>query len=325
MSRKVKILKSAICSPSSVGLIDFLAENFELFGVDIREPNLCQSIDKVKKYYIISSTNLGERLVIEDYLKIINEVKPDWIISGPEEEILILAKNKNIFDKYNVKLFHPSYSTLEIISDKYKSYSFFKEHMNIPDTWLLEETDLSVFNENEYYILKPRFGRGSSNIYKIKGRDIKFLKYTSLVNKNFIIQKYIDGVEYTVDVLCDMNGKILNIVTRERLIVDSGISIIARTVKDHFIPNYIQKLTDLIQFKGMFCVQFIKKFDTYYLTDINPRFGGGSILSLYSVNSLKNNLISLLKGDFDNLVYNNINDYQEHLLLRYYKDIIKCL
>lgn len=325
MSKKVKILKSAICSLSSVGLIDFLSENFEMFGVDIREPNLCQSFDKVKKYYVISSANLGEKLVIEDFLKIINEIKPDWIISGPEEEILILAKNENILDKYNVKLFHPKYSTLEIISDKYKSYSLLNKNLNFPDTWLLEEADLSMFDENEDYILKPRFGRGSSNIYKIKGKDIKFLKYTSLLNKNFIIQKYIDGVEYTADVLCDMDGRILNIVTRERLMVDSGISIISKTVKDYFIPNYIQKLTDLIPFRGMFCVQFIKRFNKYYLTDINPRFGGGSILSLYSVNSLKNNLLSLLKGELDNLVYNKINDYQEHFLLRYYKDIIKIL
>ena len=60
--------------------------------------------------------------VVKKYEEIIYEFKSKWLISGPENEILVLAGNEEKFLKAGCRLFHPDFKTLCIITDKMKFY-----------------------------------------------------------------------------------------------------------------------------------------------------------------------------------------------------------
>ena len=70
----------------------------------------------------------------------------------------------------------------------------------------------------------------------------------------------------------------------------------------------------------MNCFQFIRSNNEYYLTDINPRFGGGSIVSWYASDSLKYNLQKLLNCESNYKI--KYKDVKNIRLERYYLDEI---
>ena len=62
--------------------------------------------------------------------------------------------------------------------------------------------------------VKPRGGRGSVGAVTV--RNAKELAFFSEYVADPVIQEYLDGPEYTIDVLCDFSGRPLAIVPRER-------------------------------------------------------------------------------------------------------------
>ncbi len=47
-----------------------------------------------------------------------------------------------------------------------------------------------------------------------------------------VVQEYLDGPEFTIDVLCDFEGAPLSIVPRERVVIRAGVIDRGRTVND---------------------------------------------------------------------------------------------
>ena len=137
----------------------------------------------------------------------------------------------------------------------------------------------------------------------------------------YIIQEFIYGDEYTVDILCDMQGRLLNCIPRKRIKVDSGITVIGQVEKNMELIKIIEYLCSKLTLRGALCIQFIKsaKDGRYYLTDVNPRFGGGSFLSVKSSVSFQKNIVSLLNFEWDKLIYDS-NDFTEISMYRYYAE-----
>jgi len=316
----ITIIRSAIGSLAAIGFIKLLKNmSFRVIGTDISE----ESVGKffVDSFYKVPKAD-KEHEVIESYLAIARKERAKWIISGPEEEIIVLSKHKDIFESKGVYVLHPDYESLKIITDKYDAYTFLKrENISLPITRLATDIKNGLKNSKNKFILKPRKGRGSTNIVvfsNLKNKAIKDLKNP----QNYIIQEYITGLEYTVDVLCDIHGCILNIIPRRRIKVDSGITVIGKTERNKKLINITEKILSLMKIIGGACIQFIKSDETgeYYLTDINPRFGGGAILSLRSSKTFRDNLRNLLELNWENLLYKSY-DFDELKMYRYYDEI----
>ena len=146
----------------------------------------------------------------------------------------------------------------------------FEKKIRLPDTWLLD-------NFRYYggeYILKPRYGRGSQGIYKVS--DEIDLKYYQTKLKDYLIQRYIEGNEYTVDVLRNRHGEFLAVIPRERIAPDSGLSIKGRTVHDEKIIKRTEHVVDGLGLWGAVNVQWIDD----CLIEVNPRLAGSVALSI---------------------------------------------
>jgi len=311
----ITAIRSAISSPASIGLLKFLKESgFRVIGTDIINKSVGNFF--VDAFYEVPRAS-DEQAVIKCYKKIVVQENARWIISGPEEEIKILKKHEKIL---GVSVMHPPIETLEIVTDKLLAFQYFsKNGFLTPQSYKLNIRKLPPLQGK--MILKPRRGRGSTGIFVIDGRQqLEHSLYANSISRGYMVQEFIEGEEWTVDTLHDMEGNLLNVVPRHRLKIDSGISIVSRTVRDEYLFELIVKISSLLHFAGGGCFQFIKdKSGKYYLTDINPRFGGGAILSLNASISFQYNLIQLLKGE--SLRSQNPSfDFFELHMYRYYKE-----
>lgn len=78
-------------------------------------------------------------------------------------------------------------------------------------------------------VAKPRRGSGSRGIVVAEQpADLAALPR----NGSYVVQEYLPGPEYSLDVLARRDGSVAAVVPRERLRTDSGIATVSRTVAD---------------------------------------------------------------------------------------------
>ena len=285
--QKIKIIRCAVGSMPAWGLITELKKaNFDVIGVDSNP--LSFGLYLLDNNYVIPPG--GDSDYIKEMLKIIDKEKPSAILSGPEEETITLSKNKDLIEGRGVLVLCPDYDSVEICMNKIKTYNFFKNN-NIPTPKCFDD-----INSIEYpCLIKPQVGRGSVDVYIIKNEE-ELLFYLKKVKKP-IIQEFIDGEEYTIDILADKDGNTLSVIPRLRLDIESGISVKGKTVYDKKIIDYCKKIVKKLKLFGPSCIQCIKNKDEIKFIEINIRFGGGSILSIKADSTIIPNLIKLINGE----------------------------
>lgn len=304
---KPVIMSSAVGSLSAMALINKLKEKkAKIVGLD-SEP-LSAGLYLCDKSYVVPVGN--DSRFLKKVLKICEKEKPNLILVGPEEEILVLAKNKKIIEKKGAILLCPDYETVAICSDKFKTYKFLKK-ISIPIPKIFTEKNVKF-----PCIVKPKFGRGGNHVF-IASSKTEMRSYLSKINHP-IIQEYVKGTEFSVDVFSDLKGNPLSIIPRIRLSTESGISVKGITINDSLIIKYCKKISKKLRLIGPSCIQCIKNEKGVKFIEINTRFGGGSILSLEADPSIVTNLIKMAKKQDPS---SKMNFKEGLIMLRYYSEI----
>ena len=116
---------------------------------------------------------------------------------------------------------------------------------------------------------------------------------------DYIIQPFILGTEYTVDIFCDFDGNPIFITPRVRLAVRAGEVLKTEIAQDQKIIADMKKLVADYKPCGQITIQLIrqnKTNDDYYI-EINPRFGGGAPLSIKAGADSAEAMLRLLNGE----------------------------
>jgi len=301
----MKIIRTAIGSMVTWGFIkEIQKHDVEVIGVD-SDPN-AYALHKLNGYVV---PNANDPNYIDKMLNIVEIEEPDAIISGPEEELLVLAKNRDLFE--DVVLLCPSYESLKICTDKLEVHNTCKR-LGIPAPKIYPRDEIQ-----DCYIRKPRFGRGSLGISRVSIEEILENHYL-YKNDDYILEEYIKGKEYSIDILADREGNALSVVPRLRMQVVNGKSIRSRTVRDVEMIEQAQKIVKFLKLFGPSCIQCIKNEKGNHFIDINPRFGGGSILSIKADPTIIPNLIKLIKREE---TIPSEGHKKGLTMLRYYKEI----
>ncbi len=126
--------------------------------------------------------------------------------------------------------------------------------------------------------IKPRNGRGAVSAFPITSmRELEFfVEYVP----DAIVQEFLDGPEFTIDVLCDPNGTPLSIVPRERVVIRAGVIDRGRTVRDDRLTALALDACAAIRFCGAINIQCRMRHDVPVIFEINPRFSGGIPLTI---------------------------------------------
>lgn len=119
---------------------------------------------------------------------------------------------------------------------------------------------------------KPRRGAGSRGATKIARReDLDALPKDG----SYLLQEYLPGEEYSVDVYVRGDGEVVAAVPRERMKTDSGIAVTARTVNAPEVIEAAVRVAQAIGVRYVANVQLKRAADGFFkLLEVNPRFPG---------------------------------------------------
>lgn len=302
-----KIIRTAVGCASSYGLIHKLQTNgVYIIGTDI--DRLSAGAHLCNKYYTVPNGN--DDTYISEMIRICKQEEPNMIISGPEEEVLALSKNRTQFEKIGVELLMPNYESVSICSNKLDLFYFLRSH-DIPTP--------HVFKDMKYIyypcIIKPKYSRGSRDIKII---DRKALDSGVYNNDKNLVQEYISGTEYSVDCFGDKNGNALSIIPRIRIKTDSGICTYGITKKHTEITKICMQIVKKLKLYGPSCIQCIEDENgEIFFFDVNVRFGGGSILSIEANPKVIDYLIDIMEGK---KLIPNLGFKENLTMTRYYSE-----
>ena len=191
-------------------------------------------LEKNVPFSIIGNVILGkkwnDKSVVNHLQRIIKQKKISLVIASVDQATFLLPKlnallKKNIAISCNLK-------TLNTVFDKEK-IKIFCNNNNIKTIKTSKTFPL---------IIKPKNGSASKNIYIVKNKtDFNSIKQ-SISLKNFIFQKYMKGIEYSVDAYVSSRGKIVGCIPRQRNKVFQGEVILTKVVKNSKLINITKQV-----------------------------------------------------------------------------------
>lgn len=245
--------------------------------------------------------------------------KINAVIPLSNKAIIALGKLRLDLKKAGVLPVISSSETINICLDKWETYRFCKKQsIPAPDTVLYNKEDWNIPIEFPIF-LKKRKGEGSRDTCLIKTKDqLKTLQ----LNEEYVIQNYIEGSEYTLDVLSDFDGEPLSVVPRERIAVRGGEVLKGKTVHNPELTRWGVEIAEKLKICGPANIQCIKdRQGNYFFTDINIRFGSGAVLTFAAGANYPEMLIKLIQGE---RVKKIIGKYKKNLfMLRYDEAVFK--
>ena len=166
----------------------------------------------------------------------------------------------------------PDAETCRRVGDKYAAHLLFEERgLPSPRSWL---PDAVPADARFPLLVKVREGFGSRHIYRAADEDelAFFLRYTSV---DSFVQECCRGVEFSIDVFCDLDSRCLNAIPRTMIQSKGGESIKGTTIKDDELIAHGVRVAETIGLVGPANIQCFREPDgSLPVTDVNPRFGG---------------------------------------------------
>lgn len=224
--------------------------------------------------------------------KVCTEQNINALVPTIDTDLLLLAQHRDAFGSTQVVVSKPE--KIALCRDKRFTADYFHSiGLRSPqpvDDWMKYDGGYPAF-------IKPK--DGSSSIFAYKVENEKELESFAEQVPDYIIQPFISGTEYTVDIFCDFDGNPIYITPRIRLAVRAGEVLKTKITQDKQIIAEMQQLVKDYKPCGQITVQMIRQDSTgddYYI-EINPRFGGGAPLSIKAGADSAEALLRLLNGE----------------------------
>lgn len=258
------------------------------------------------KYRLVPRIDSGR--YVDAVIDVCNEESVSLIVPTIDTELLLLAENRERIEKEtNARLLISDLSVIQICRNKLNTQKYMEEHgFKVPHLYTKEELEKDDIGFPLF--VKPVDGSSSIDTYKVENRE-QLNSILTLV-KDPMVQDYMVGEEYTIDVFLDFGSNIITMVPRLRMATRSGEIAKGRIVKDTEIIEDVTRLMKELKPVGHITVQCRKTDRGIEYIEINPRFGGGAPMSIMAGADSCSNLYRLLRGEV--LTYND--DYRENVI-----------
>ena len=278
----MNVLIEAVGSPIWGSLFPYLRSASRwIIGLEV--DSLAYGLYVVDRGYIVP--RYSEPECFETVVGICRHEGVDVVFPSINEGLLTWAKSREFLGSEGIRVIISPYRTIDLCVDKWKTYKFFvSEKIPTPRTSL----------EPKYDLVKPRVGRGGVGVR----RQTTLSRIVEPADmEGYISQEYIDGQEFSIDVLCDLDGNPVYIVPRKRILVESGKSVKGEVVRDDEIRYYVTRILNATQFVGPIDIQCIRSSNGLFFTEINPRIAGGLSLSMAATDNWFGLIQRMLKGE----------------------------
>jgi carbamoyl-phosphate synthase large subunit len=203
----------------------------------------------------------------------------DVLVPTVDSELLAVANAEAAFASAGVRLLLASPRTLTICLDKLVLLRTCTDTVPV-GRYAALDSEFTPEDWNFPLIVKPRSGSGSRGIEIVRspGQLVGHPR-----DGHLLVQEFLPGEEYSVDVLAGRDGRVAAVVPRERIKVDSGIAVAARTLHDPELEDFASRVATRIGLSYAANVQFRRdEHGTPVLLEVNARFPGTMPLTVHS-------------------------------------------
>ena len=237
---------------------------------------IAPAIYEADKHYIVP--RITEPGYIDIILDICRRENIAGVLSLIDPELSMLAENAEAFRNVGTTVIGSDLECCDRALDKWKMFCWLKEHdylcarsyMDV-ETFYADRAkgfiDFPVF-------VKPVCGSASVAISKVY--DSETLELLMARTENLMIQEYLDGQEIGADCYIDMvSGETVSIFTKKKLVMRAGETDKAVSFKDEKLFALLDSFISESGYRGQIDIDVFDVGGEYYISEVNPRFGGG--------------------------------------------------
>lgn len=281
--------------------------------------NLAPAVYDADAFYLVP------RITAPDYLDVILDICKKEQITGVfsliDPELSLLAKERDRFLAVGTTPIISDYDLVETCFDKFRMYELLQK-MQIPTGKCYVEKEAFYQAVERGEISYPVFVKpvkGSASIHINKVNNAKEIEVLFDLYDDLMIQEFMDGQEYGADVYLDMiSGKCTDIFIKKKIKMRAGETDKSVSVKDEKLFELIRKFAEDCGFRGMIDIDIFEIGDTYYISEVNPRFGGGYPHAYACGVNMPKAVITNLAGQENEV---RIGNYAENICMMKYNEI----
>lgn len=282
--------------------------------------NLAPAVYEADAFYLVP------RITAPDYLDIILDICKKEEITGVfsliDPELSLLAKERDKFLALGTTPIISEYELVETCFDKYKMFGMLEE-MHIPTAKCYMDKEAFYRAQEAGEISYPVFVkpvRGSASIHINKVGSKEEIEVLCGLYEDLMIQEYMDGQEYGADVYVDMlSGKCTDIFVKKKIKMRAGETDKSVSYKDEALFGIIRDFAEDCGFCGMIDIDIFEIDGTYYISEVNPRFGGGYPHAYACGVNMPAAVIRNLEGKENEV---RIGAYQEGICMMKYNEVM---
>ena len=268
---------------------------------------------------------IDDPVYIDTILDICKKEKIDAVTTFIDPEIMLLAENRERFNELGVEVLAPYTETARLCFDKYEMFRYLRScGVRTAMTWgTFEEVKeaLDAGKASLPVFVKPRTGSGSVGARKVP--DLETLHAAFRQDPGLIAQELMSGegcFDLDADVYVDtISHKPVAIFSKRKISTTIGGANKTISFKDDRLFAFAQEALSHFRFNGPIDADFFFKDGEYYLSEINPRFGG-AYLHAYGAGVDFIKLIEKnLHGEENE---NQVGDYEEGVVMMMYDSVV---
>lgn len=256
-------------------------------------------------------------------LRICEKEKIDAVTTLIDPEIAILAEHREEFEAMGVTVLAPYKETAALCFDKYEMAKYLTEKgiatvktfgtfADFKKAYEAGEINLPVF-------VKPRTGSGSVGARRVDTYEM--LEEVTAADSSLIIQELMTGTDMDADIYVDtISHEPVAIFSKKKISTTIGGANKTISFKDKRLFEFVENALKAFRFNGPLDMDLFYQDGQYYLSEINPRFGG-AYLHAYGAGV-----------DFPSFIYHNVKEkvsneacignYEEDVVMMMYDSVV---
>jgi carbamoyl-phosphate synthase large subunit len=257
MPRKRNKILITSAGTNGVNVINAL-KGEEISVADVNE--LSAGLYFAKKKYTVPKAT--DQFFMTSMMYVLKNAEPEIIIPTHSDDILVFAEFKKGLEEIGFKMALSEPTTYIRTENKVDCQKELKD-LGIPVPEIYETPKYPC-------IIKPIKGSGTKDTYKLKTEeDYNYWKKIP----NHFLSEYVEGDEYTIGGVSDLDGKFIACLPCKRIKVKNGMSVIAEGIKDEKLEELSKKIAEHFKMVGAWNIQF----KGGKCIDVNNRFPSGTM------------------------------------------------
>lgn len=267
VGRRVELLRAFRAAYAALGWPS------QIVALDI-DP-LAPALREADRPYLVP--RLGDPAYLSTLLEICRREQVGMIFPLIDPDIPVLAAQRAEIEATGARLAVVAPAAAEVAADKWQTTQFFRQlGLPTPASWLPQDLDAAALSYPVF--IKPRRGSAAQHTFKV--RNAHELAFFVDYVPDPIIQECLPGPEITSDLICDLDGTLLAVVSRQRIEVRWGEVAKGVTVYDPAITAACERIAAALPAIGPLTVQCMLRAGQAYFIEINARLGGGVPLGI---------------------------------------------